>query len=122
MKLDREPLTGNVIRGCAGGQVQVGNAQYSRPVIIAIDRIIADWSPPAPAALTLADLQPALDLDPEVILLGTGAHQGFAPVAVVAAVLRRGIGLETMTTAAACRTYNVLASESRRVVAALILP
>ena len=62
-----------------------------------------------------------LALEPEVVLLGSGATQAFPPAAVVAACLRRGVGLETMTNAAAARTFNVLASEGRRVVAAFVL-
>ena len=58
---------------------------------------------------------------PEVILLGCGANQSFPPAATLAACLSRGIGLETMTNAAAARTFNVLAGEGRRVVAGFIL-
>lgn len=122
MQFDRETGTGNIIRGYDGGQLRVGKVTYSRPVIVAPDRIIADWSPAPVATLTLADLQPALALEPELVLLGTGAQALFAPPSVLAAVLRQGIGVEAMTTLAACRTYNILAAESRRVVAALFLP
>lgn len=57
-----------------------------------------------------------------MILLGTGARQLFPKADVVAACLTRGIGLEAMTNAAAARTYNVLASEGRRVALAMVLP
>ena len=67
------------------------------------------------------DLQPLLELEPELILLGGGAAQAFPPPATMAACLSRGIGLETMTNAAAARTFNVLASEGRRVVAGFVL-
>ena len=63
-----------------------------------------------------------LELEPEVILLGTGERQRFPPLALTTAILRLGIGIEVMNTAAACRTYNVLASELRRVAAALFIP
>ena len=66
-------------------------------------------------------MQPALALEPEVILLGTGESQAFPPGRRMTDIMRRGIGLEIMTTGAACRTYNVLMAEQRRVVAALIL-
>jgi uncharacterized protein len=71
------------------------------------------------ADLALADFEPILALQPEVILLGTGARQQFPPAALLQAVLSRGVGLEVMATDAACRTFNVLASEYRRVAAAL---
>jgi uncharacterized protein len=62
-----------------------------------------------------------LDLKPEVILIGTGARQVFPPAEVMAAALRRGVGIEVMDNAAAARTHAVLAGEGRRVVAAFIL-
>ena len=60
--------------------------------------------------------------EPELLLLGTGATQQFPSAAVMAACLQRGIGLEVMTNAAAARTYSVLASEGRRVVAGFMFP
>ena len=57
-----------------------------------------------------------LALQPELVVLGTGATQVFPPAAVMAACLTRGIGIEVMTNAAAARTYSVLAGEGRRVV------
>ena len=121
MKLDRDNTAGNLIRGFADGQLLIGSQIFRKPVIITIDRIIADWSPPAPASLALGDLQAVLDLEPEVILLGTGLQQRFPPPQLTSAILGRGIGIEVMTTAAACRTYNVLAAEFRRVAAALFI-
>ena len=58
---------------------------------------------------------------PEVVLLGTGARLRFPPAAVLAPLTRAGIGVEVMDTAAACRTYNILAGDGRRVVAALLM-
>jgi uncharacterized protein len=63
-----------------------------------------------------------LELKPELVLLGTGTRQQFPPAAFMAGFLRRGIGIEVMDNAAAARTYDLLASEGRRVVAAFILP
>ena len=63
-----------------------------------------------------------LALGPEILVLGTGARHVFPPPATHTHVLSRGVGFEVMDTAAACRTYNVLVQERRRVVAALILP
>jgi uncharacterized protein len=61
-------------------------------------------------------------LKPEVVIYGSGPRLVFPPAALTRVLFERRIGLETMDTAAACRTYNVLASEGRSVVAALILP
>ena len=62
-----------------------------------------------------------LALEPEIVVLGSGTRQRFPELQLLAALLSRGIGCEVMDTGAACRTYNVLASEDRRVVAALLL-
>lgn len=121
MQLDREQGGGNFIRGFAGGEVHVGGRVLDRPFIVSADRIIDDWAAPPVAELAPAHLAPAVALDPEVILLGTGARQVFPPPALLRAMLGRGIGLEVMDTAAACRTFNVLVSEYRRVVAVIFV-
>ncbi len=71
--------------------------------------------------LTEAHLEALLALDPELILLGTGARQHFLPPALQALVLGRGVGIETMRNDAACRTWNVLTTEDRPVVLAVIM-
>jgi uncharacterized protein len=68
----------------------------------------------------MVSLRVAIELAPEVIVLGTGPNQQFPSPGLIAEVLRMGIGMEVMDTRAACRTYNILASEYRRVVAALL--
>ncbi|MBS0460865.1 MAG: hypothetical protein JSS41_00140 [Proteobacteria bacterium] len=81
-----------------------------------------DWPVRDAAALVPADLNDLLADAPEVILLGTGSRQVFPPTAVLAACLTRGIGIEVMDNHAAARTFAILASEGRRVVAAFLLP
>jgi uncharacterized protein len=121
MKLDRDKSGGNLIRGFSGDAILIGADAIRQPVIITVDTIIRDWSPPAVDKLALADLQPVLDLEPEIILLGTGERQCLPPMSLTSAILHRGVGLEVMTTVAACRTYNVLVSEYRRVAAVLFI-
>jgi len=121
VKLELDRGEGHLIRGCSGSTILVGNESFTRPLILTIDHIIRDWQPPAVEALAPADFAAVLALEPEVILLGTGARQRFPPPAMAAAILRQGIGLEVMDTPAACRTYNVLAAEYRRVAAALFV-
>jgi uncharacterized protein len=70
--------------------------------------------------LTAAQLQPIFALQPDVVLIGTGTRQRFLSGALMVAFFNRGIGTETMTTHAACRTFNILVAEHRRVVAALL--
>ena len=89
---------------------------------LAPDHLLEDWTPPASAvALEPAHLQPLLALSPELVVLGTGGRQVFPPPAVLAACLTRGIGIEVMNNASDARTFNVLAGENRRVVAAFML-
>lgn len=123
MQLHRDrPDYDFVLRGADGRCALVNERVLTRSFIVAPDALIEDWPAASAGALQPADLEPALALGPEVILLGTGEHQAFTPAATQAACLQRGIGIEAMTNAAAARTYSVLAGEGRRVVAAFLLP
>lgn len=120
MKLHADKGSGNYIQSVTVDTVVVSGQAYRVPVIISPGSIITAWMPPALADLALAHLAPALDLEPEVILLGTGTTHRFASNVLATAIMARGIGFEVMSTAAACRTYNVLNAEDRLVVAALL--
>lgn len=109
------------LRGADGRVALVNDRTLTRSFIIAPDRLIEDWPVQAVGALQPDDLTPALALGPELVILGVGATQAFPSPAVLAACLQRGVGLESMTNAAAARTFNVLAAEGRRVVAAFLL-
>ncbi|MGY1409781.1 MULTISPECIES: Mth938-like domain-containing protein [unclassified Luteimonas] len=109
------------LRGADGRSALVNQRRLEVSFIVAPDRLVEGW--PVADALTLqvAELAPLFALEPELILLGCGGSQAFPSQEVLAACLSRGIGLESMTNAAAARTYNVLAGEGRRVVAGFIL-
>lgn len=109
------------LRGADGRSALVNDRRLERSFVVAPDRLVEDWPVGDVRALEAADLEPLLALQPELIVLGSGANQAFPPPEAMAACLARGIGLETMTNAAAARTYNVLAGEGRRVVAGFIL-
>lgn len=109
------------LRGADGRGALVNERRLERSFIIAPDRLVEDWPATDVRTLAVADLEPLLALEPELILLGCGASQAFPPPEAMAACLGRGVGLESMTNAAAARTYNVLAGEGRRVVAGFIL-
>ncbi|MDH5829538.1 Mth938-like domain-containing protein [Luteimonas sp. M1R5S18] len=109
------------LRGADGRSALVNDRRLERSFVVAPDRLVEDWPVGDVRALEAADLEPLLALQPELIVLGSGASQAFPPPEAMAACLARGIGLETMTNAAAARTYNVLAGEGRRVVAGFIL-
>lgn len=114
------PEGANLIRAYAPGELRVGDRTFRSSVVIAATALIEDWRPQSAADLAPADLEPLLALNPEVLLLGTGARQQFPGREVLAALYSRRVGFEVMDTAAACRTYNVLVAEGRTVVAALM--
>lgn len=90
--------------------------------LLAPDRVVEHWPVHAAGALDAKHVETLLALQPELVLLGTGARQAFPPAAFMAGFLRKGIGVEVMDNAAAARTYNLLAGEGRHVVAAFMLP
>ena len=110
------------LRGADGAHVLVNERALTRSCVVSPDTLVEDWPVTDALAMEPADLDALLALQPELVLLGTGARQIFPPAAVLAACLGRGIGLEVMTNAAATRTYSVLAGEGRRVVAGFLLP
>ncbi len=121
MRFSQERIDGNSISAYASGQVTVNGEAITTSVIVTPKRIIHDWLPAVFEEMQAAHLERFARLDPEIILIGTGDTLRFPPAAWTAAYLARGIGVEVMDTAAACRTYNVLLSEDRRVVAALLI-
>jgi uncharacterized protein len=111
----------NLIRGYSQQEIRIGEQHLQASCIVSADTVIADWEPASFAELTPAHLERILALKPEVVLLGTGATQRFPPASIRAALTARGVGLEAMDLGAACRTFNILVQEERRVVAALFL-
>lgn len=122
VQLTRESAEANVIHAWESGRMRVGNRWLTGHVIVAPDRIVPDWNVGDAAGIAYEHLAPAIDLDPEIILLGTGPEAAVPDVGLIASLAQLSIGLEIMSTPAACRTYNVLVSEQRRVVAALLNP
>lgn len=109
------------LRGADGRVALVNDRRIERSFVLAPNRLIEDWAVGDVRTLSIEDLAPLLELQPELIVLGCGASQAFPPPATLAACLGRGIGVESMTNAAAARTFNVLAGEGRRVVAGFVL-
>ena len=109
------------IRAYAPGRINVSDVLLTRSFIVAPDRLVEDWPPQRFEELSVDHLKTALALDPEILIIGTGKQQHFLSGELMAALGKGGIGVEVMDTAAACRTYNVLLSEDRKVVAALLM-
>jgi uncharacterized protein len=122
MQLTRDSNALHYIRAWEPGRVRVADRWVTGNVIVGAEKIIEGWTTIAPSALTLPDLAPALELSPTIVLLGTGPASLLPDVGLMAELGARSIGLEIMTTPAACRTFNVLLQEQRRVVAALFNP
>ena len=108
------------IRSVNENGIRINDDYYTVPFIVSGQRIIPQWKVTSVEDINEASLQVIFDLDPEVILLGTGNTQVFLPTATQIHFFRRNVGFEVMNTNAACRTFNLLASEGRHVVAALM--
>ena len=122
MLLSRETTSVNLITAWREGAIRVGADWLHEHTIISPETIIASWPVDTPAALDVVDLDVAVELRPDILLIGTGARLVMPESNLMGLLGARGIGLEIMDTPAACRTYNVLAHEHRRVVAALFRP
>jgi len=111
----------NTFTGYGEGYVVVNGERIEKSVVVLPDRILADWPAESFAGLKAEHLAALTALDREIILLGTGTKLRFPPPEIVAPLVRAGIGVEVMDLQAACRTYNILISEGRKVAAALLI-
>ena len=109
------------IKNVSDAGIHIGNETYRKTIALTNAEVMDSWQQRPVAELTADDLAPLLDAKPDVIVLGTGDTCVFAPRQITFALARKGVGLEVMDTAAAARTFNVLVSEGRRVLAALIV-
>jgi uncharacterized protein len=122
MKFQPDTLDGvNVITRQETGRIWVGSTPYSHSMVVPWQGAVQAWPVTSLADLTEAHFDSLADLRPEVVIFGSGARLRFAPPALMRGLMSRRIGIETMDTAAACRTYNVLAAEGRLVLAALLI-
>lgn len=121
MKLQLEARGGlNAITAYGDGFIVVNEARYESGLILLPDRIVTGWAEGGFAALAPADFEQVRELRPEVVMIGTGRRQQFPHPALVRPLIEAGIGFEAMDLQAACRTYNILMAEGRRVAAALL--
>ena len=120
-RFDRDPkATGPVVQGFVGNGFSVDGGVYEALLLTPISA--QGWQPPALADLTLSDLVPILALEPkpEFLLLGTGAKMAFPPRSLTSALESHGIGVESMDSRAAARTWGMLRGEERWIAAALM--
>ncbi|MEA3274188.1 MAG: Mth938-like domain-containing protein [Pseudomonadota bacterium] len=112
---------GHLIEGYEPGRILIDGRSYSESLIVSPGRIISDWGPAAAADLSMDHFAALLALEPQVIVVGTGERQVFPDPPLYFSLLERGVGVEIMDTGAACRTYNILMAEGRKVAAGLIM-
>ncbi len=121
MKLHAERIEGsNAIARHGPGGVAVNGTEYTRSVVVPWTGPVADWSVAAFDLLTAEHFAKLAALKPELVIFGSGPRLQFPKPAWLQPLMALRIGVESMDTAAACRTYNVLLAEGRAVVAALV--
>jgi uncharacterized protein len=111
----------NTFTGYGQGYVTVNGARYEKSVVVLPERILADWPPASFDALAPEHFALLAGLGLEILLLGTGGKLRFPKPEVIAPAIRAGVGVEVMDLQAACRTYNILMAEGRKVAAALVI-
>ncbi len=111
----------NLFSGYGDGYVAVNGVRHESSLVVLPERIVDPWDAPTFDALASAHFEFLSTLGVQVVLLGTGARLRFPPLSLQRIVLQTGTGLETMDAMAACRTYNILATEGRKVAAAILL-
>lgn len=110
------------VRSVSSAGIEIVDRLFAGPVILSANEVLDDWEAEAPQDLEEGHFEQVFGMEPEVVLVGTGAAQIFLSPELMMCFYRRGIGVEIMSTSAACRTFNVLAGEGRRVVAAMLPP
>jgi uncharacterized protein len=103
------------------GHVMVNDERYDRSIVVLAEAVRVDWIVNGFDELKETHFDYFLALKPDVLLLGTGSTQRFAHPSLYRTLTDAGIGVECMDTPAACRTYNILVAESRRVIAAILI-
>ena len=122
MKLHLDPQTAkNAITGYGEGYVMVNRRRFEHSLVVLPERLLLDWPPSRFEELAPEHLAALAGLDREIILLGTGARLRFPRPEIMQALVQSGVGVEVMDVQAACRTYNILLAEERRVAAALLI-
>ncbi|HYA20544.1 MAG TPA: Mth938-like domain-containing protein [Burkholderiales bacterium] len=112
--------TENRFTGYGRGYVMVNNVRHEKNIVVLPERVM-QWNVAEFGTLSMRDFEDLAKLAPEIVLLGTGSSLRFPHPTLSQALAKARIGLEVMNTPAACRTYNILMAEGRKVVAALLV-
>lgn len=103
------------------GYVSVNGTRYESSIMVCGHHIESDWAPGGFEHLDAAQFERLANLDAEIVLFGSGERQRFPQPALLKALISKGTGLEVMDTKAACRTYNILVAEGRRVACGILI-
>ena len=114
------PDATHFVKRYTSGRVELNTGEYTQSILIHQDKVVS-WCVWGIEQLDSKEIEAIVKLKPELVVLGTGEKQVFPEHAVLASLYNAKIGIEIMTTEAACRTYNILADEGRNVLAALIV-
>lgn len=109
------------IRGYQPGMIRVNDKSFTESIIITPSTLIEQWAPQLASDITPNSLNMIVELKPTILIIGTGEKHIFLSPEIYGHLINLGIGVEVMSTSAACRTYNALSAENRKVVAALII-
>ena len=118
--LDTAP-DANHFTGYGAGYVSVNHQRFETSVVVTPGKEVASWNVAGFESLTAQDFEKLLELNPEIVIFGSGDKLRFPHRELTRAFASRSVGFEVMDTKAACRTYNILVAEGRQVVAALLL-
>ena len=121
MKFHLSRGEGNMFTGHGRDYVRLGVLEYRVSIVVTPERVISGWAGGGFESLCEADFATLIELEPEVVLLGTGASLRFPHPRLTRGLTDAGIGVEVMDTPAACRTFNILAAEGRKVAAAVLV-
>ena len=121
MKFHLASASGNVVTGLGPGWVRIGATEYRENLVLTPETVAPGWAASGFAGLVEGDFAALLSHKPDVVLFGAGPAIRFPHPQLTRALTDARVGLEVMDTAAACRTFNILAAEGRSVVAALLI-
>ena len=115
------PSSSNAFTGYGDGYVEVNAVRFEHSILVVPDRPVIEWPVANFEELAVESFAAVAAVEPEVVIFGSGARLRFPHPRLTAPLISRGIGVETMDVHAACRTYNILMAEGRKVAAVLLI-
>ncbi len=116
----QRPGQHHYIHSVSADGIRVVDQVCTGSIIVSANRLVRNWPVTTPGEITAGLIGPILDLEPEIVLIGTGERQVFLEPEILMHFYKQSVGVEIMSTRAACDTFNILVAEGRNVVAALV--